>query len=118
MRRDAKHFRELLSRNPAASVGFSLAASAVYASRYGTCEAGDHSTDEWKQIARDLKSRYGDNLTIDDVRAEMKRGVGAPSKNGYAALIQIRVADEQTFARIRDKLTADERGRVLDDASK
>ena len=118
MIRDAKHFRELLlSSNPAASVGFSLAASAVYASRYGACEAEDRSTEEWKQIARDLKSRHGDNLTPDEVRAEMRRGVGAPKKNSYAALIQIRVADERTFARIRDNLTADERGKILDDAS-
>jgi hypothetical protein len=71
--RDAQHYSGLLDQNPSAQVGFSLAASAVYAARYGSCEAADHGTDEWGQIARDLKSRYGESLSADEVRAEMKR---------------------------------------------
>lgn len=70
--RDAKHYRDLLSRNPNATVGFSLAASAVYAARFGSCEAADRSTPEWKRIARQLRQRYGDELSMAEVVAEMK----------------------------------------------
>lgn len=69
--RDKQHYLRLLDQNPSAQVGFSLAASAVYAARYGSCEAADHGTNEWSDIARDLKSRYGENLDADEVRAEM-----------------------------------------------
>lgn len=70
--RDARHYRRLLDNNPNASIGFTLAASAVYAERYGVCEAEHHSSEEWKQIARNLKADYGETLTPDEVRAEMK----------------------------------------------
>lgn len=69
--RDARHYRRLLDQNDSASIGFTLAAAAVYAARYGQCEADDHATEEWKQIARHLKADYGENLTTDEVRAEM-----------------------------------------------
>jgi len=69
--RDRPHFERLLNENPNASVGFSLAARAVYAARYGVCEAEHHDTPEWGQIARDLKARYGETLTPDEVREEM-----------------------------------------------
>lgn len=71
--RNAKHFHDMLERNPNASVGFTLAASAIYAARYGECETEHHSTEEWKTIARDLKSRYGEQLDANEVRAEMKK---------------------------------------------
>ncbi len=69
--RDAKHYRKLLRSNPSASVGFTLAASAVYAARFGVCEAEHHSTAEWKTIARQLRADYGEQLTADEVRAEI-----------------------------------------------
>lgn len=69
--RDAKHYRALLNTNPSASVSFTLAASAVYAAQHGVCEPEHRDTAEWKTIARDLKARYGENLTVDEVRAEM-----------------------------------------------
>lgn len=72
--RNAQHYRDMLARNPDASIGFSLAARMVYASRHGACEDEDCGTDEWREIARDLKRRYGENLTVDEVRAEMKPG--------------------------------------------
>jgi hypothetical protein len=74
--RDANHYIRLLDENPNAQVGFTLAASAVYAARYGSCEAADHGTDEWCYIARDLKARYGDNLNASDVRSEMGKSSG------------------------------------------
>jgi hypothetical protein len=45
----------------------------VYAARYGVCEPEHHGTDEFKTIAHRLKSEYGENLTADDVTAEMDR---------------------------------------------
>lgn len=71
--RDVKHYRGLLAENPTASVGFTLAASAIYAAKFGTCETDDHSTDEWKSIARDIKARYGESLSVDEVRTEMAK---------------------------------------------
>lgn len=70
--RDAKHFKNLINKNPNASIGFTLAASAVYASRYVLCENEHHGTPEWKQIARDLKSKYGETLTAEETLAEMQ----------------------------------------------
>ena len=70
--RDANHFREMFEDNPGAGIGFTLAASAVYAQRYGVCEAEQHGTDEWRAIAIDLKHRYGENLTVEQISAEMK----------------------------------------------
>ena len=69
--RNEQHYRALLARNPSAGVGFTLAAAAVYAARYGFCEAEQHGTDEWKTIARRLKSEYGETLTVDEVTHEM-----------------------------------------------
>jgi hypothetical protein len=63
--RDKQHFLTLLDQSPSASVGFSLAAAAVYAARYGACEPEDHGTGKFRQIARDLKTRYGETLTTD-----------------------------------------------------
>jgi hypothetical protein len=70
--RNKAHYQKMLEQNPNASVGFTLAAAMVYAARFGVCEAEHHSTDEWKTIARDLKARYGETLTPDEARAEMK----------------------------------------------
>ena len=70
--RNKQHYLDMLDNNPNASVGFSLAAAGVYAARYGVCEAEHHATEEWKAIARALKSKYGENLTVDEVRAEIE----------------------------------------------
>jgi hypothetical protein len=63
----------MLKQNPNAGVGFTLAAAMVYAARYGVCEPANHGTDEWKTIARRLKSEYGENLSVDECSAEMDR---------------------------------------------
>jgi hypothetical protein len=69
--RDAAHYRDMLNRNPNASVGFTLAAAAVYTAKYGICEAEQHSTPEFREIALSLKRKYGETLTADEVREEM-----------------------------------------------
>jgi len=71
--RNENHYREMIEKNPEASIGFTLAASAIYAAQHGLCEAEQSSTDEWRVIARDLKSRYGETLSGADVLDEMNR---------------------------------------------
>lgn len=66
--RNKKHYENLLNQNPIASVGFSLAADAIIAAKNGIFETHDN---EWKSIARELKSKYGENLTVEQVRDEM-----------------------------------------------
>ena len=71
--RNATHYRNLITQNPGAGIGFTLAASAIYAAQHGMCEAEQSSTDEWRVIARDLKSRYGETLSGADVLEEMDK---------------------------------------------
>jgi len=68
---DAAHYRELINSDINASLGCPLAAAAVYAARFGACGAAEHYTNEWREIARDLKARYGENLNAGDVLREM-----------------------------------------------
>ncbi|MCI0554555.1 MAG: hypothetical protein L0287_26705 [Anaerolineae bacterium] len=83
--RNEQHYRHMLEKNPNASVGFTLAASMIYAARYGFCEPADHSTDEWKSIARLLKSEYGEHLSVDEVSDEMNT---ARRQSRYGTLIR------------------------------
>lgn len=95
--RTATHYRNLLDRNPSASVGFSLAAAAVYATRFGFCEAEQHGTNEFQDIARDLRVRYGENLTTDEVRREMKLA-SAPALTEDAArsfMLRVRLTEAE-----------------------
>ena len=99
--RNAQHYRDLLDRNPSAGIGFSLAAAAVYAARFGFCEAEQHGTDEFRDIARDLRARYGENLTTDEVRREMKLAA-APALTEDAArsfMLRVRLTEAE-----RDRL--------------
>lgn len=69
--RTEQHYRQMITQNPSASFGFTIAAAMVYSARYGVCEAEHHATDEWKDIARRLKSKYGEELTGEEVSEEM-----------------------------------------------
>ena len=71
--RTHQHYLRLLSQNSSSAIGFPLAAQAVYAARHGAFDANadDHDQDEYCSIARDLKQRYGENLTVEEVRKEM-----------------------------------------------
>ncbi len=77
--RNAQHFRAMFVAHPNAKIGFVLAASAVYAQRHGICEADDHDDREWWAIARTLKSRYGDTLTVNEALREMESGGSPPT---------------------------------------
>jgi hypothetical protein len=70
--RTKKHYEDMLDKNPDTSIGFTLAADMVYAAKNGSIKRGDdHGGVEWKNIARLLKSKYGETLSADAVRAEM-----------------------------------------------
>lgn len=73
--RTKKHYENLFNQNPNTSVGFTLAAQAVYAAKNGNYPGPNESdgTDvsACKSIARELKSKYGENLTVEQVREEM-----------------------------------------------
>ena len=70
--RNKKHYENLLASNPNASVGFTLAAQAVYAAKYGQYITGDTGREEYRNIARCLKQKYGEVLSTDEVRLEME----------------------------------------------
>ena len=78
MARDARHYRRMMQENPETTVGISLAAAAVYASRYGVCEAEDRDSAAYRQMFRDLKNRYGEALSAAEVLAEMDAGATVP----------------------------------------
>lgn len=91
--RTIAHYKKMLAENPGSSIGFTLAADMIYAARHDVINRPEaHGTDEWKTIARNLKSRYGENLTVDEVRYEM-----SPTKIAAAAMGSIR-SDAKTRA--------------------
>lgn len=65
--RDREHYLDMMRRNPGAMVGFTLAASGIYAARYGVCEAKHHGTPEWKALAREVKHKHGEDIAASDV---------------------------------------------------
>lgn len=80
--RTLAHYQKMLSGNPSATIGFTLAADMVFAARHDIINRAEaHSTDEWKNIARNLKSQYGENLSVDEVQTEM-----SPEKTAAAIL--------------------------------
>ena len=84
--RTKKHYEKMLTENPNTSIGYTLAADMVFASRHDVINrADDHGGDEWKNIARNLKSRYGEALSVDQVRHEM-----SPVKAAAAALGRVK----------------------------
>ena len=69
--RTKQHYKEMLERNNSASIGFTLAADMVFAAVHGHCDVADHIEQSWRDIARSLKNKYGENMTVDEVRTEM-----------------------------------------------
>lgn len=72
--RTRKHYEDMLTRNPNASVGFTLAAQAVYAAKFGMFDPNseDHEEIEYRDIALRLRDKYGESLSVSEVRLEMK----------------------------------------------
>ncbi len=72
--RTKKHYEKMLSENPNTTIGFTLAADMIFAARHNVINRAEaHGSDEWRTIARNLKSRYGENLSVEQVRSEMSR---------------------------------------------
>jgi len=70
--RNKKHYESLLSSNPNTTIGFSLAADMIYAAGHDIINRAEaHGGEEWREIARSLKRKYGENLNVDEVRREM-----------------------------------------------
>jgi hypothetical protein len=97
--RAKKHYEDMLDKNPNASVGFTLAADMVFAARHDIIHrADDHGGEEWKTIARNLKSKHGETLTGDEVRHEM-----APIKSAAAALGRVKSERKASSSRENGK---------------
>lgn len=93
--RTKKHYEGMLDKNPNASVGFTLAADMVYAARHDVINRAEaHGGDEWKTIARMLKSKYGETLAGDQVRHEM-----SPIKSAAAAMGRVKSERKATSSR-------------------
>ena len=98
--RTKKHYENLLSNNPNTTIGFTLAADMVFAARHEIIHRAEaHGTDEWRTIARNLKSKYGENLTVDDVRHEM-----SPVKTAAAAMGRVKSDCKAAASRENGKL--------------
>lgn len=84
--RTKRHYEKMLSENPNTTIGFALAADMVFAARHDVINRVEaHGTDEWRTIAGNLKSKYGENLTVAEVRHEM-----SPVKSAAAALGRVK----------------------------
>lgn len=98
--RTKKHYEKMLIENPNTSIGFTLAADMVFAARHDIINRAEaHGSDEWRTIARNLKSLYGENLTVDDVRHEM-----SPVKIAASALGSIRTPRKAEASRKNGRL--------------
>ena len=72
MKRDELFYRNMMSHEEGAEIGVSLAASAVYATKYGACEPADKTRLEYKQLLRKLREKYkGRNLSVSETIIEM-----------------------------------------------
>jgi hypothetical protein len=72
MKRDEHFYRTMMSHESDAEVGISLAASAVYAAKYGACEPADRTRVEYKILLRTLREKYkGRNLSASETITEM-----------------------------------------------
>jgi hypothetical protein len=72
MEKDEQFYRNMLSHESGTEINISLAASAVYATKYGDCEPEDKTKLEYKQLLRKLREKYkGRNLTVSETITEM-----------------------------------------------
>jgi hypothetical protein len=72
MKKDELFYRTMLSHNSDAEVVVSLAASAVYAAKYGACDPADKTRLEYKILLRTLGEKYkGRNLSANETITEM-----------------------------------------------
>jgi len=105
--RTITHYQKLLADNPGTTIGYTLAADMIYAARHTIIKRSEaRDTDEWKTIARNLKARYGESLSVDEVRSEM-----SPAKIAAAILGKSRTPKKTDAARINAKKGGYPKGR-------
>lgn len=66
-----QHYRKLIAENPYATVGFILAARAVYAARYGAYDSCNGGSPRFNSIAKKIANRYGEALNTNELKLEM-----------------------------------------------
>ena len=72
MKRDEQFYRNMMSYESGTEIGISIAASAVYAAKYGACEPEDKTRLEYQQLLRKLREKYkGRNLSASEIITEM-----------------------------------------------
>jgi len=101
--RTLSHYQKLLADNPNASFGFTLAADMVYAAMHGTINRSEaHGGEEWRNIARRLKSKYGENLSADEIRREMETypAAAALGRKGGSAKSEAKTRTSRANARL------------------
>ena len=68
----ADFYRRLINQNSDATVGVGMAANAVYAAKFGSCETDHMNCQERLSIIKKLKDKYGDFLSANEVLTEMQ----------------------------------------------
>ena len=105
--RTITHYQKLLADNPGTTIGYNLATDMIYAARHTIIKRSEaRDTDEWKTIARNLKARYGESLSVDEVRSEM-----SPAKIAAAILGKSRTPKKTDAARKNARLGGWPKGR-------
>lgn len=66
-----RHYRDMISDNPRATVGFVLAARAVYAAKHGAFDTKDDDTPRFRRLACEMANKYGQSLTTTEMKFEM-----------------------------------------------
>ena len=72
MKMDEQFYRNMMLHESGAEITVPLAASAVYAAKYGACEPADKTRVEYKILLRMLREKYkGRNLSPSETITEM-----------------------------------------------
>ncbi|CAG1002283.1 hypothetical protein ANAEL_03058 [Anaerolineales bacterium] len=72
MKLDEQFYRNMMLHESDAEINVSLAASAVYAAKYGACDPADKTKIEYKILLRKLREKYkGRNLSASETITEM-----------------------------------------------
>ena len=72
MKMDEQFYRNIMLHEAGAEINVPLAASAVYAAKYGACEPADKTSIEYKTLLRTLREKYaGRNLSTSETINEM-----------------------------------------------
>jgi hypothetical protein len=85
---DKQHYLKMFRKNSNTTVGFTLAAQAIYAARYGVFDS-NYNHNAYMEIAKEIEQKYGEYLTSEQVLAEME------TEKAAATTIIVRKVPEQ-----------------------